>query len=51
MSTKSLHLYQYLSIETSFTTTYHPQGNGKVECINQKVEQYICLFFNKHQDN
>jgi hypothetical protein len=44
-------LYKCLSIETGFTTAYHPQGNGKVECKNQEVEQYLCLFCNKRQDD
>jgi transposase InsO family protein len=44
-------LYKRLGIETGFTTAYHPQGNGKVECKNQEVEQYLCLFCNKRQDD
>jgi transposase InsO family protein len=44
-------LYKRLSIETGFTTAYHPQGNGKVERKNQEVEQYLRLFCNKRQDD
>jgi transposase InsO family protein len=44
-------LYKRLGIETGFTTAYHPQGNGKVERKNQEVEQYLCLFCNKRQDD
>jgi transposase InsO family protein len=44
-------LYKRLSIETGFTTTYHLQGNGKVEHKNQEVEQYLRLFCNKRQNN
>jgi transposase InsO family protein len=44
-------LYKHLGIETGFTTAYHPQGNGKVECKNQEVKQYLRLFCNKRQDD
>jgi hypothetical protein len=44
-------LYKHLGIKTGFTTIYHPQSNGKVECKNQEVEHYLCLFCNKQQDN
>lgn len=27
-------LYKRLGIESAFTTVYHPEGNGKVECKN-----------------
>jgi transposase InsO family protein len=44
-------LYKRLGIETGFTTAYHSQGNSKVERKNQEVEQYLCLFCNKRQDD
>jgi transposase InsO family protein len=44
-------LYKRLGIKTGFTTAYHPQGNGKVECKNQEVKQYLRLFCNKRQDD
>jgi transposase InsO family protein len=44
-------LYKCLGIETGFTTAHHSQGNGKVECKNQEVEQYLRLFCNKQQDD
>jgi hypothetical protein len=44
-------LYKRLGIETGLTTAYHPKGNGKVECKNQEVEQYLCLFCNKCQED
>jgi hypothetical protein len=44
-------LYKRLSINTGFTTAYHPQGNSKVERKNKEVEQYLCLFCHKTQDN
>jgi hypothetical protein len=44
-------LYKCLGIETGFTTAYHSQGNSKAERKNQEVEQYLCLFCNKWQDD
>jgi hypothetical protein len=44
-------LYRCLDIETGLTTAYHPKGNGKVECKNQEVEQYLCLFCDKCQED
>jgi hypothetical protein len=44
-------LYKHLGIKTGLTTTYHSEGNGKVEHKNQEVEQYLCLFCDKHQED
>jgi hypothetical protein len=44
-------LYKRLGIETGLTTVYHPEGNGKVERKNQEVEQYLCLFCDKCQED
>jgi hypothetical protein len=44
-------LYKHLGIETGLTTAYHLEGNGKVECKNQEVEQYLCLFCDKRQED
>jgi hypothetical protein len=44
-------LYKCLDIETGLTTTYHPEGYGKVECKNQEVEQYLHLFYDKRQED
>jgi hypothetical protein len=44
-------LYKRLGIETGLTTAYHPEGNGKVECKNQEVEQYLRLFCDKRQED
>ena len=30
---------------------YHPRTNGQTECVNQGLEQYICLFTNQRQDD
>jgi hypothetical protein len=44
-------LYKCLGIKTGLTTAYHSEENGKVEHKNQEVEQYLCLFCNKHQED
>ena len=49
---RSMHaLYKCLGIDAGLTTTYHPQANGQIECKNQEVEAYLCLFISKHQDD
>jgi hypothetical protein len=44
-------LYKRLDIKTGLTTTYHPEGNGKVKRKNQEVEQYLRLFCDKRQED
>jgi hypothetical protein len=44
-------LYKHLGIETGLTTVYHLEENGKIECKNQEVEQYLHLFCNKRQED
>jgi transposase InsO family protein len=44
-------LYKCFDIKTCLTTTYHPEGNGKVEHKNQEVEQYLHLFRDKCQED
>jgi transposase InsO family protein len=44
-------LYKHVGIKTSLTTAYYPEGNGKVECKNQEVEQYLRLFYDKRQED
>ena len=40
-------LYQLLGIKVATSTAYHPQTDGQTECLNQQLEQYICLFINE----
>ena len=44
-------LYRLLGIKIAASTTYHPQTDGQTECLNQELEQYICLFVNEWQSN
>ena len=44
-------LYRLLGIKLSATTAYHPQGDGQTEWVNQELEQFLCLFINKRQDD
>jgi len=34
-----------------FTSDYYPEGNGQTKCINQTLEQYLCVYYNYQQDN
>ena len=44
-------LYWLLGVKLAATTTYHPQGNGQTERVNQELEQYLQLFVNERQDD
>ena len=44
-------LYCLLRIKLAATMAYHPQGDGQMEWVNQKLEQYLCLFINQRQDD
>jgi hypothetical protein len=44
-------LYCLLGITILASTVYHPQSDGQTECINQELEQYICVFMNERQNN
>ena len=34
-----------------FTSGYHPEADGQIECTNQMLEQYIQIYCNYQQDN
>jgi len=34
-----------------FTSGYHLKGDGQTECMNQTLEQYLCIYCNYQQDN
>ena len=35
-----------INVKIHFTLGYHPEGNGQTECLNQMLEQYLCIFCN-----
>jgi hypothetical protein len=40
-----------LRIEAASSTTYHPQTDGQMECINQELEQFLWIFIGEWQDD
>jgi len=44
-------LNQMLGIETKLLTTFHPQTDGQIERMNQKLEQYLRFFIDHKQKN
>ena len=44
-------LYKALYIEGNPSTTYHSQTNSQTECINQEIEQYLCLYVDYRQSD
>ena len=43
-------LSEILGIKVVASMAYHPQTDGQTICINQEVEQFLCLFVNQRQD-
>jgi len=39
------------NMQLHFTSGYHPEGDGQTECMNQTLEQYLCVYCNYQQDN
>ena len=44
-------LYRLLGIWISFSTAWHPQTDRQTERVNQELDQFLCLFVNKWQDD
>ncbi|KAF8628118.1 hypothetical protein AX17_006043 [Amanita inopinata Kibby_2008] len=40
-----------LNMQLHFMSGYHPEGDSQTECVNQTLEQYLCIFCNYQQDN
>ena len=43
-------LNNLLGIQTKLLTTYHPQTDGQMERVNQKLEQYLRVFIDHRQE-
>src|SRR5260221_12159965 len=44
-------LGKLLQMELHFTSGYHPEGDGQMECLNQVLEQYLRAYTNYQQDD
>ena len=44
-------LYRLLGIWMSSSTAWHPQTDRQTECINQELNQFLCLFVNEQQND
>jgi len=44
-------LYRLLGIRLSSSTAWHLQTDGQMECINQELDQFLCLFVNEWQND
>jgi len=40
-----------LDMQLHFTSGYYPKGDRQTECMNQTLEQYLCVYCNYQQDN
>jgi len=40
-------LYRLLGIQLSSFTAWHSQTNRQMECVNQELNQFLCLFVNE----
>ncbi|MBW0558520.1 hypothetical protein O181_098235, partial [Austropuccinia psidii MF-1] len=43
-------LCQQLNISRDLSTAYHSETDGQIERVNQKLEQYLWMYFRCHQD-
>ena len=50
-STFTRELCRALSIDQNISTAYHPQTDGQSERTNQRLEQYLRIFIDYHQNN
>jgi len=44
-------LYRLLGIQIFSSTAWHPQMDGQTKCVNQELDQFLCLFVNERQDD
>ena len=43
-------LNEMLGIKSKLSTVFHPQTNGQIEKVNQKLEQYLRMFIDHRQE-
>jgi len=51
MASFTKELYRLLGIWLSSSTAWHPQTDGQMECVNQELDQFLCLFVNERQND
>ena len=51
MASFTKELYRLLGIRLSSSITWYPQTDGQTEHVNQELNQFLCLFINKRQDD
>src|SRR5260370_3802759 len=51
ISNFSCKLAAVLGVKLTPPTTYHPQTNSQMECINQEIEAYLQVFMSHQQDD
>ena len=44
-------LYRLLGIEAAMSTAYYLQTDGRMEWVNQELEQYLRIFVGERQDD
>lgn len=44
-------LYELLRIQPSRSIAFHPQSNGQTERVDQVLEQFLCMFTTRQQDD
>src|SRR6266446_2376767 len=51
ISNFSCELAALLGVKLTPSTSYHPQTDGQMECVNQEIEAYLRVFVSHRQDN
>src|SRR5258705_3733464 len=51
MSNFSCELAALLGVKLTPSTSYHPQTDGQMECMNQEIEAYLRVFMSHRQDD
>src|SRR5258708_6589717 len=51
ISNFSHELVALLGVKLTPSTSYHPQTDGQMECMNQEIEAYLHVFLSHRQDN